>query len=684
MNNQPMSVELTKPMSMYLLCLQLVNLLTLILELSPWFIALAALCLIWQGAIIWGAINKPTRVIKLFIASVGCLLLLLTGKTLGLLLAMLHLLSFAYLLKPLELSTRKDFYQLVILGVLILTTSLIFQQSIYFAFLVLVLLSANLAWLCGYFYQQYSPVFQFARASKLLLQSIPLAIVLFVLFPKIPPFWQMPVANSATTGLSDNVAIGDISNLALSNELAFRVEFESSAPAYSQMYWRTLVLDTFDGTRWQQKTKVNRQNVSKLVKEKSTNLPFDDNMESTHYQVIAEPSYQHWLFALDVVKLRSVKQHKEVYSLKDFTLFSKETIAQPLSYSATSYLTAPLGLLDDEGDSEFDLLTQHTSVPLHSNPQLTAYAEDLKRQYQADHQNIVQAVLTRFSEQNYRYTLSPPLLTNNSIDEFFFSTKAGFCEHYASSFTYLMRAAGVPARLVLGYLGGEYNQQGNYYSIYQRDAHAWSEVWIQDKGWLRIDPTASVDPSRVERGFSDVLISEQQSYLSAFSLANLTNSAWLTSLRMQFDALDYQWTKLVISYSLEKQNQLLAEILGNDSHQKRALVIALAIVGAGLLIWLIHFLSREKIQLHIWQHYLNSADEVLKKLGYTKPFEQSSQQFLAKLAQENTSLARLYRQLLMSFEALHYQQLSTDKRQQLIIEMKQQLTTLKSYKRSKN
>jgi len=670
-------------MALSLIVIQLCNLLTLSTELAGWFVALASLCFVWHSTIYLKVVKKPSRILKLLIAIVGCLLLFLSGKELGLLLSMLHLLCFAYLLKPFELGSRKDFYQLVILGFIVLATSLIFQYSIYFAMVIFVLLIINIAFLLCWFSEKKILFYQLGFAAKLLFQSLPLAIILFVVFPKIPPFWQMPAASSATTGLSDNVAIGDIAHLARSNELAFRVEFDGVAPAYEQMYWRTLVLDNFDGTHWRKKKTPSRQasipsHSSLLIKNK---IEFNQNEQGVGYQVIAEPSYQHWLFALDIAKLENVKHNKRVYQLLDHTLFSQEKVSQLLSYQVTSYLQSPLNLLIPA-----DKKSQYKEVDASSNSELRVYGAELRAKFQHDDSAIIQAVLTRFRQQNYRYTLSPPRLNNNSLDEFFFTTKAGFCEHYASSFTFLMRTAGIPARLVLGYLGGEYNQQGNYYSVYQRDAHAWSEVWLAGRGWVRIDPTSAVDPRRVEQGFSEQLLSEQQAFSSAFS--NLASVAWLNQIRMQLDALDYQWTKLVINYSQDKQNKLMKDWLGDKADIKSAIIIALSLIFMAASIWLSQQFKRRKTKPVVWLSYLLQAERYLARLGLVKDNTASTVQFCQQVGDYNSKLGIHYRSILDGFEQLQYKNKSANQtpqqienqQQQTVNIMKQQLQQLKQIK----
>ena len=661
-NNQSIQFFLSQKMMLMLVMLQAANLLTLSMQLSLWFLAISALCLLWQLAIHQKVILTPSKTMLIFIAITGCFLLAVSAKGMGILLAMVHLLSLSYLLKPFEIKQRKDFYQLFILGILILATAFIFHQSIYFTVVILILLIVNISWLFSYFSMKKIKYSSQNIAIKMVLLSLPLAIALFIFFPKISPFWHVPLANAAKTGLSDKVSIGDISSLALSNELAFRVEFEGNAPSYSQLYWRTLVLENFDGKQWNRK-RVSRENI---VKPDSSVQTLQANSNNVRYQVIAQPSYQHWLFVLDVANLDEVKQNKIVYQLNDFTFYSRDKVAQPLLYNVTSTLGTPLDIELNPQAKALNLLFEPQS-----NPRLVVFAKELNRRNLSS-RALVQVVLDRFREKDYRYTLNPPLLTNNSLDEFFFDTQAGFCEHYASSFTYLMRAAGIPARIVLGYLGGEYNAQGQYYSIYQRDAHAWSEVWLEDIGWIRVDPTASVDPSRVEQGFSEQLMSEQLSLSPTSSLDAIFSGALLNQLRLHFDAIDFQWTKFVINFSQDKQKKLLDGWFGEHIPLKSGLIVAMAVFLTGLVTFLLNkfYIARQSTSL--WYQYFANTHKNLAKLSLVKSNEQLQSDFTNKVLYFDAKLGKSYQLLIKYYEQCRYQKISEIEKKHMIDKMKQQ------------
>ncbi|MFQ3277859.1 MAG: hypothetical protein ACI8SZ_002205, partial [Colwellia sp.] len=351
----------------------------------------------------------------------------------------------------------------------------------------------------------------------------------------------------------------------------------------------------------------------------------------------------------------------------DYTFISSKIITEAKSYQLSSFLSLPLSLVLSEHSRTVNL-----NYPQGSNPRLEQMALQLKHIY-PDAQARAQAVLSRINKQNYSYTLQPPLLLNNSLDQFFFDTQAGFCVHYASAFTFIMRASGIPARLVTGYLGGEYNGSNNedeysekgHLSIYQYDAHAWSEIWVQDKGWVRVDPTGAVDPERVNSGWSNELLQEQSKLNNElFSLYQMKNIAWLNSLRLQFDILDYQWTRWVIGFNSKQQYNLLKQWFGNMASWKFALIITIALVISMVMLMLfLHFFNRstlKKQRLSKWQLVYQKALGKLAKQGIVKPVAMTVNDFSSQVRAQYPELAIVFTRLSVSYSYLSYQVLSTD------------------------
>jgi hypothetical protein len=677
-------LQLTSQMYFCLLIFQLLNLSTLFIQLHRLYLLFATFALALQFIVHLNIARKDALASRLsqsiksyvtpkilpswlilLLAISGSVAIAAAGKTLGILLSMMHLLCFAYSLKMFEIPRRKDLYQLVLLGVFVATSSLIFIQSIYFSLAVIVLVFGNFIMLLNLFSPTMAVLEQAKLVAKLSLYSVPLALALFVGFPKLSPFWQVPSVESAKVGLSDSVKIGDIAQLALSDELAFRVSFKNSNPKHEQLYWRAMVLDDFDGVTWRQSSRDVTQNSqsaqssysSATLEHASSLANIDLRGTGLTYQVIAEPSFQSWLFALDF----ATSEQGNIGQRNDFALFYRGIISQTLSYQVTSYPEAKMSVILSDASRALNLL-----LNTDNNPKLLAKGQQLRQRYPDDRQ-LINQVLTELNEENYYYTLQPPRLNNNSLDQFYFDTRAGFCEYYASSFTYLMRAAGIPARMVVGYLGGEFNRSGNYLSVYQRSAHAWSEVWLVNSGWQRIDPTAAVDPERVERGFSTSLMQEYDDLSSGlFSLQALRAMWWYKQLKMQIDAIDYQWTRWIIGYTGQKQSRVMAQLLASLRQGKNVLYFLLILTGAALLFYgykVAKGKAKGKAEDKIKALYLKTLG-LMAQHQLVKARSMTAQQFSDVIAKARPELSANFCAISDGFAQLSYQNFADDISQQ--------------------
>lgn len=615
---------LTRQLSTLLLVVVLLNVVSIASQLATWMMALLILCFVWRISLNQKKYTSANRFLLIGLALTGCVLLALNSKSLGLLLTMLHLLCFSYTLKMLEMRTRKDFYQLIFIGLFLLASSLIFMQSLaFFAYFIVALIS-NLGLLAQFFAPTVLAWQNSKKSLILILQSLPLALALFFLFPKLPPFWEVPFANNAKTGLSDSVSVGDVADLALSNEVAFRVTFKGEKPAFEQLYWRTLVLDEYAENTWRQrKLSVNPRTKKLNIGTRPSSQLNDLSGDAYQYRLIAEASFQRWLFALDVAKT----ENAEVFHKWDYSLVSSKPITQTTSYDVTSFFSEAIEPSLSERQKNWYL-----TLPENENPKLKALGEQLAKentQKENRAQAIVERILSTFNQQQFHYTLQPPLLTGNVLDNFYFESKAGFCEHYASTFAYIMRAAGIHARLVVGYMGGEYNQQGKFYTVRQRDAHAWVEVWLEGEGWTRVDPTASVSPDRVENGFSDRLFQEQSSMSGdLLDLYQLTRIQWVSYLREQLANLDYQWTKWVVGYDAKRQFDMLKAFFGKDFQWKVGALVGASIILTMLLLAVIYRERKSKTDYARWQQWYFHLISLLAKKGYERNQSATPSQFL--------------------------------------------------------
>ncbi|MCB1708252.1 MAG: DUF3488 domain-containing transglutaminase family protein, partial [Halioglobus sp.] len=472
------------------------------------------------------------------------------------------LLLTAFALKLIELAERKDGYVLLFLGYFICLTEFLFSQD-----LPMVLYSLlNVTLVTTALVAMHRPgEHQFNRktirlAAAMLLQALPLMVVLFFLFPRIGPLWSVPIkSHTAKTGVSDFMKPGDISRLGRSGEVAFRAQFEGDIPPVADLYWRGLVFSRLEEGAW---SSLRYFDIPPAERRPG---PVETTGEPLLYRVIMAPTQQNWLYSLRYASPAS----GGVMTSSDYVLFSPTELEDERLYSVKTWPDAVLEPSLSDWRREIEL-----RLPPQDNPATLALARQMREQAASD-AAFVDAVLARFRNEPFVYTLDPPLLPGvDPTDAFLFQTRAGFCEHYAAAFVVMMRAAGVPARVVAGYQGGELNPLNRTVIVHQFDAHAWAEVWLGERGWVRVDPTAAVSPDRIEWGLERALTG-QGSFLAdtPLALVRYRGVAWLNTLRLRYDALTYRWQSWVTGFNRDQQFQLLNDLFGGISVQKFALVL---------------------------------------------------------------------------------------------------------------
>ncbi|MEM1113099.1 MAG: DUF3488 and transglutaminase-like domain-containing protein [Pseudomonadota bacterium] len=547
-----------------------------------WIVFLYAFTAFWRVMVYAGRWSFPGRAVKFLLVSAGFAGIFFSyGNVLGLE-PTVALLLIAFAFKLIELAGRKDAYVLLFLGYFICITQFLFSQDIllvvYVLFCVVLVTTALIA-----LHQPGEHSFNrrtIRVASVMLAQAFPLMLVLFFLFPRLGPLWSVPIkTNTATTGVSDFMKPGDISSLGKSDEVAFRAQFDGKIPDRSDLYWRGLVFSRIMKGAW---TGVPHWEVP--IKERGTALPVELG-ERLDYTVIMEPTQQNWLFSL---------RHAQpltpgMLAAADHRLFSPVEIEDDLRYEVISWTESPL----DTNISEWRRAVE-LKLPGQDNPRTRALGRALREEFE-DNAALVDEVLRRFRQEPYVYTLNPPLLGSDPMDEFLFDTRRGFCEHYASAFVTLMRAAGVPARVVAGYQGGEINPVNRTVIVHQFDAHAWAEVWLSERGWVRVDPTAAVAPDRIELGLEQAV--EAGSFLQDTPLSPLRfrGVVWVNSLRLQYDALTYRWQSWVTGFNSETQLDLLEDWFGEVDPRKYVAIL----IGTWLLVMIpvaLTLLLRSKVR----------------------------------------------------------------------------------------
>ncbi len=625
-------------------------------RMPVWLTGICAMCMLGRFLIFQGRISYPSNKLKFgIVALMAVLLLAQYGRDIFSTDATVAVLLVGITLKLLEMQHKRDVLLVLYLGYFTIVAEFIYTQSIPIAFymsLSVVLISSALMALHQNPRHQ-SPLRTIKLTAVILAQSVPMMLVFFILFPRISPLWSVPIqTNTSSTGLSESMSPGDISNLTRSAEVAFRVKFNGAPPEYSELYWRALTLDEFDGREWRHGFVEEAQFLSLNTSEQRDwfrNIEYLG--EPVTYNVIMEPTNQNWIFTLRMPRIFDDR----MLMSRDYQLGSRRRINQRFSYDATSYLENRADI-DNEGRQQRRSLV----LPAQGNPQAHKFALDLRAQLPSD-TDYINAVLEHFREEEFFYTLSPATLGNNSIDDFLFKTREGFCEHYASSFTFLMRAVNIPARVVTGYQGGEFNPFDETLTVRQYDAHAWAEVWLPAQGWVRVDPTAAVAPERISQG-SEFTLQEESSFMDdeVFSLLRFRDSLLFNNLRFRIEMIDYAWNRFVLNYDQDMQFSLLTSLLGTITKIK--VLLFLIVLMALFIIFIaisVFKKSTTEPRKPVLKHYLRFCS-YLGKLGFARIPGETPRQYQERVSHSNPKLASEMQGITQTFVELAFASESVD------------------------
>jgi transglutaminase-like putative cysteine protease len=562
---------------------------------------------------------------------------------LGLLLAMINLLVMACALKLMLLRTNRDYFQLIATSLFLCACGLIFEQgigvSLFYYVMAIVIL-----WSLATHVSPSLSIFTHAKTLiTLAMQALPIGVMLFLILPQIEPLWRMPTGQSTETGLSETVTPGDIAELSKSDDLAFRATFESDIPEISRRYWRAIVLEKFDGKTWS--IHPNRLKLRKrlqLSQRPNQVVPLGPALQ---YEIIAEPSHQQWLFSMDTARTRS----RQIWQSHTYQLIKKQPLRSRFKYTVESYPQSPL----NNALNHFDI-TLNQELPLEHNPRTQEWVTKL-RQKHSDNVAFIQAVLAYF-ENGFSYTLQPELMANNPVDQLLFDYKAGFCSHYASAFAYIMRLAGIPARMITGYHGGVMGDAG-YMSVRQYDAHAWTEVWLDQNGWQRIDPTAIVSPERITYGIQQTSTYEESfEEDSNFRFSTLRGMAWLSDLQRTLEDIDYLWSRWVLGFDQSSQQDLFKSLLGEVTPKRLSYLSVSAILIMAFLLLLYNYKAWwPKNNNTALNHYMKAVSH-LHKWQITRKHWQGPQELLNQVANQcPPDVVRQFEAITQLFIRLEYQ-----------------------------
>lgn len=589
---------------------------------EPWLWMIAAVLIVWQVAIFFERARYPSSLLRtLLVIALFALAWQVTGETFSLEKAV-SLMVLASLLKLVEMRDLRDTYFLVFSWLFLLATGFLFKQSLFFtlyALAVFFLLLMTLLLLQLPAQTQVKEASQaLARYSLvLMLSALPLMLVLYLLFPRLGPLWSFTLqSGQAKTGLSTEMRVGDITDLVQSDELVFRVTFQGDKPEPQQLYWRALVLDYYDGQSW-----------TMPQPERVTWFSAASTKPGLGYEIIQEASHKPFLFALGQVQAQSPST-----GVSDkFNLRAKEPLFQRLRYQAVADFSTPFAANLSAAER-----AQALQLPEQLNPKARDLAQSLAQQFPHPRQRI-DALLAYFKEQSFFYSLKNPVLGRDEVDEFLFQTRRGFCAHYAGAMVFVLRSSGIPARVVTGYQGGQWQEAGQYLTVRQYDAHAWVEAWV-DGHWVQFDPTAQVAPERILSGLEQALVQEGSFLAGQFSVQKLKQGGVLSRMLLQVENLNFYWQRWVLGYDQDTQQGVLDKLLGLHEYQQALYLLAggfalFFVLGALWLKWQ----EKPKAQpkwLKAWQGLERKA----QGLGIAVEAGTTPQQLLKELEQARPDL----------------------------------------------
>jgi len=603
--------------------------------MPPWVLIFGGITAAVRFGLAAGGRDAPPVLLRTLIAVAAIALLFVQFHTFNGITAGTALLGLVAGLKLLETRTRRDVCVMVLLIYFLSLDALLVGSSFWLLAYLVGVCWLTTATLLRLTVAEPGPQWRSSLryAGRILLHAIPLAALLWLFFPRLTePLWRLGENDQgASSGIGDTLNPGDLSDLALSDEIAFRVHFFGAIPTAEQRYWRGPVLDQFDGRVWRRD-------------DRETPAEPDLRTEGPEYRYrISLEAYPHaWIFALDWPTAWDAPEAKLT---PDGMLIGPRSMTGGLEMIASSRPRRH----DAEPLSEA-ASRRETALPPAANPRTAALARTLHREHPGE-RDFVTSVLEMVHREDFFYTLAPPPLeSKDPIDEFLFDTKRGFCGHYASAFAVIMRAAGIPARIVTGYHGGTYNRYSDYWILRQSDAHAWVEIWIDGQGWQRIDPTSAIDVRRIDRS-----LREEQ---AAISLANVNLQAalpWFAALRMRADALRQLWHERIVRYNQDSQQSLLSALhIPNPDAEKLVFVLGATLaVALGWLTWQVRRELQPQPRDPLRRAYAQLCAK-LARLGLPRAAHEGAEAYANRVADRRPELGVAVSALCRGYNELRY------------------------------
>jgi len=602
---------------------------------------------VFKVVIVWHRKTAPPRFVMMLLTISSLVLILFfyggwNGQTAG-----ISFLVLLVSLKFLESRTLRDYYVVCLLLYFLAASTFLFDSSMYSIASVVLYTIAITAVLFKISNPTPVDTLDSIKASaSIILKALPLALLLFFFFPRVyGSFGFIPSLDEGRSkALDDALVAGEMAASAFNTSLAFRVEFDGPMPGNENLYWRSKVMPVESNFTWEVIPPSPQDIAGAVAKRSAANM---DSGEFT-YRILHEQSADIFIPFLDYVSGYSTGK-----ILDDYSVYIKRK-PKVLSYQGTSTLNPSLPKTDATQKPE---LTTTTSNP---TAKLQALLTQFRRNAKND-EELVRAVYQYFSVNQFRYSLTPPGLDEfNPLEDFLFNSKTGYCEHYASAFTTLMRWLGVPARVVVGFQGGTLNNTGNYLEVRYSDAHAWSEVWVNGQ-WNRVDPTATVSPERIEFGMEALLELWDGEYLNSAggrALSDYLNptgyARYARKMRETWKNIGYQWNKWIVNYDQEAQQELL-DILGFKHHSSTYTLIGIMALSAGalMLYYFWQLIPRATRRSELQRAYLDFVAK-FKKHDIVKDLADTPSDFAAKASHKFPNAATEIDKITKAYQQLRY------------------------------
>lgn len=555
-------------------------------HIPSWVVGLCAWCIFWRVMVFQGRWSYPSKYIRYAFVILAVFALMLYFPTLLNIRAAISLLIITYYMKLLEMFRQKDIYIILILSYFVIAAAFLFQESlIMLVYFIVAFFLTTIALLTSNRTEtQLNAGGNFRKGALLCLQAAPIGLCLFLFFPRFPPFWSLDIKKEGpSVGISETMSPADVAELGAAEGVAFRAEFEGALPPAEDRYWRVLTLSSFDGQNWQSLYSSLEAKIYFESKDMQSQLATKRQAfkESYRYRISLEPTEQQWLPTLD----RPLSLNRSATTLPDFSMVVEQPISSLIGYAGVS---APRALLDPEINAW--VRQQNLSLPPSFNPQTSAFAQKHFQRLDGNTTDYINFVMQQFRQEEFFYTLKPGRYGVNMIDEFLFERRKGFCAHYAAAMTVLLRAVGIPARVVIGYHGGEVNPLGGHIVVNNYDAHAWVEAWEAGVGWVRYDPTGMVAPWRLILGVEQMLRQTDSSEVPSLRNSLLRSNPLTNQIRLLFDYTNFRWNKYVVNFDQNSQQELLEEFFDRVDLKTMVLMMAGTVGGclallALLLLW---------------------------------------------------------------------------------------------------